>query len=167
MLVPKMVLPLTSSNNTRTNRGLGHNRMINRLIQTMGQEALAMSQVFEEMEGNTTTINATVSGNIGLIHHQVDNRRTHVIFPSLTSATIITDDRVTKNKNKRKRESMNKKKIILDDLDDVTIKLGTGFPSIMTMLAFIAIVAEGIPENIENTTNSKLTWMEEWLCFFK
>jgi DDE superfamily endonuclease len=167
MLVPIMILPLNATNYTRTNRGLGHDRMINRLIQTMGQEALAMLQVFEEMEGNTTTINATVSGNIGLIHHQVDNRRTHVIFPSLTSAKIITEDRVIKNKNKRKRESINRRKIILEDLDDVTIKLSTGFPSIMTMLAFIAIVAEGNPENIENTTYSKLTWLEEWLCFFQ
>jgi hypothetical protein len=47
-------------------------------------------------------------------------------------------------------------------MDNITIKVRTGFPTIMTMLAFIAISSDGQPEKIEITT-SKLTWLEEWV----
>jgi hypothetical protein len=50
-------------------------------------------------------------------------------------------------------------------LDDLTIKIRTGFPTVM-MIAFIVITAEGITEKIEKTT-SKLTWLEEWICYFE
>jgi hypothetical protein len=106
-----------------------------------------------------------VSENIGLINHRVDNRRAKVIFPLLSSSTFITTDNM---KKKRKIIRIKRKKIIrLDDLDDQTIKLSTGFPSVMSMLSFIVIASEGNTETIENTTKSKLTWLEEWLCFFE
>jgi hypothetical protein len=51
-------------------------------------------------------------------------------------------------------------------MDNVAIKIRTGLPKIMTVIAFIAITAKGQPEKIK-IAKSKLTWYEEWVCFFE
>jgi hypothetical protein len=65
-------------------------------------------------------------------------------------------------------EITEKKKVIVsfETLTDRRVKIQTGFPSILAMLAFISVVSNGNIDEITNTT-STLTWLEEWYLYFE
>jgi hypothetical protein len=65
-------------------------------------------------------------------------------------------------------EITEKKKVIVsfETLTDRRVKIQTGFPSILAMLAFISVVCNGNIDEITNTT-STLTWLEEWYLYLE
>jgi hypothetical protein len=56
--------------------------------------------------------------------------------------------------------------IRLEKLNDKKIKYQTGFPSLLTLFGYIAVVCKGDISTI-STTSSTLTWFEEWYLFFE
>jgi hypothetical protein len=56
--------------------------------------------------------------------------------------------------------------IKIEDLTDFRVHMQTGFPSLLALLSFIAIVCDG---DIDTVTKSEteLTWLEEWYLYFE
>jgi hypothetical protein len=67
-----------------------------------------------------------------------------------------------------KREEKERRKVVvrMDDLTDTRVHIQTGFPSLLALLGFIAIVNNGDIEEITKTTSS-LTWLEEWYLYLE
>jgi hypothetical protein len=56
----------------------------------------------------------------------------------------------------------------MNDMDDVIIKIITGFPSLSAMVCYILLLYKGnIIELMENKSTLLLTWFEEWLVVFE
>jgi hypothetical protein len=54
----------------------------------------------------------------------------------------------------------------LDDLNDTRVHIHTGFPSLLSLLGFIAVVCNGDIDTTTKTTSS-LTWLEEWYFYLE
>jgi hypothetical protein len=53
------------------------------------------------------------------------------------------------------------------DLNQKKIKVQTGFPSLLAMMGYIAVICKGDIREITKTTLTTLTWFEEWYSFFE
>jgi hypothetical protein len=69
----------------------------------------------------------------------------------------------------QKRAKVKEKAVVvrLQDLNDTLIKIQTGFPSLLSLLGFIAVVCEGEIKTITRQSTSTLTFFEEWYMFFE
>jgi hypothetical protein len=55
----------------------------------------------------------------------------------------------------------------MSDLNQNIIKVQTGFPSLLAMLGYIAVICSGNIQEITTTTSTTLTWFEEWYAYFE
>jgi hypothetical protein len=87
MYLPKPAHIENEQNNIiKTNRGCARDRMLNRLVTQATQESIILSQMFEEAEGNISSINATVLARVGLNTVPIDNTRNQVLYSRITTA---------------------------------------------------------------------------------
>jgi hypothetical protein len=124
-----------------------------------------------------------MAATVGLVQATITGRNKIVypntIFPnninndesaSSDDDSDISDDNNSIDGSKMKKNFYKKRyqKTIVrfNDLDDSIIKITTGFPSILTMMAFIIILVDGRLEEIAYTTTT-LSWLEEWLIYFE
>jgi hypothetical protein len=67
----------------------------------------------------------------------------------------------------RKKEDNTTQGVVrMDDLTDNQIHVTTGFPTLLSMLGFIAVICKGDIKQI-TTSSSTLTWFEEWFLYFE
>jgi hypothetical protein len=67
----------------------------------------------------------------------------------------------------RKNKEIKKKVAVrLDRLTDNRVKIHTGFPSLLNLLSFIAVICDGDVDKMTKTCTT-LTWFEEWYLYFE
>jgi hypothetical protein len=147
--------PTTSWTTVRQeNRGLARDRFINNQLQRISEvneNAIVMSQMLEVEEGNVDQINPVVARVAGI----------NVVDEGPTSIRVILPKSLGTMKE-TKRTSVR-----FNDLTNHVIKVTTGFPTVAMFLSSIIIATNGDISLIENNKTTYLTWLEEWLIFYK
>jgi hypothetical protein len=161
--VPNPVGGKSSLHGTSKSKGLGGDRACGRALAVatdaaaQGDEgvawALALQQREEVNEGNLDLVNFYLRSKINLEQSPTDRPAS---LPLRILDTAYTPERKLRSKTT----------VRLSELTDGQVKQETGFPSVVSLLTYVAVLTNGDMGIMTSAPTSILTWFEFWYIFF-
>jgi hypothetical protein len=150
-----------STSSSSRGSGVGIDREIASTIQNSSEEvitaALRLVGLWQTKGlATTVTLPEEIATTINIppgftIHHQT--------LPEQPREKIHIERTPTTNRKTNVR-------VKLEDINDKKLKYQTGFPSLLALLGYVAIICDGDIDAMVKST-SELTWFEEWYLFFE